>query len=200
MWPCSACTAASASSDSHALRLGLADADEDAAREGDLQLAGRADRLHAPRRVLGGRTRMHRLHQPLGDRLEHQSLRGGDLSQPRQILAREHTEVGVRQQAPLERPLAGPDHVGGEVLVAVLGAACAATSGLTSGFSPVRTSSSLTWRLAAPSRISSTSSGRVQMRRVRGEGAVLAVALAGPRQRQRQVARESDAAPHSPSV
>ena len=36
------------------------------------------------------------------------------------ILAREHAEVGVRQQAPLERALARPHHVGGEVLVAVL--------------------------------------------------------------------------------
>ena len=103
-----------------ALLLALADADEDPARERDLQLAGRADRLEAPRRVLRRRAGVNGLHQPLGDRLEHQPLRGAHLAQPREILAREHAEVRVRQQAPLERPLAHPDDVGGEVLVAVL--------------------------------------------------------------------------------
>ena len=63
------------------------------------------------------------LHQALGDRLQHQALRGGHLAQAGQVLAREDAEVGVRQQAALERPLAGPDHVGGEVLVAVRRAA-----------------------------------------------------------------------------
>ena len=72
----------------HALLLGLADADEDAARERDPQLARRADRLQAPRRVLGRRARVHGLHQPLGHRLEHQPLRRGHLAQPREVLAR----------------------------------------------------------------------------------------------------------------
>ncbi len=183
----------------HALRLGLADADENAAREGDPQLAGRADRLHAPRRMLGGRTGMHRLHQSLGDRLEHQSLRSGDLSQPRQILAWEHTEIGVRQQAPLERPLAGPDHVGGEVLVAVLGQ-LGGHLGVDLWLLARQHQQLLDLALGRPVEDLDHLLGRVQMGLVRGEGAVLAVAPAGPRQRQRQVAREGDAAPHSSSV
>ena len=120
MWPCSACTRRERLERFHALLLGLADADEDPARERDLQLPRRADRLQAPRRVLGRRARVHRLHQPLGDRLEHQPLRGRHLAQARQVLAREHAEVRVRQQAALERPLARPHDVGGEVLVPVL--------------------------------------------------------------------------------
>ena len=71
----------------------------------------------------------------------------------------EHAEVRVRQQPALERPLARPDHVGGEVLVAVARAAARATSGFTSGSSPVSTSSSLQPRRAASSSCRSTSSG-----------------------------------------
>ena len=92
-------------------------------------------------------------------RLEHQPLRRGDLAQPREVLARQDAEVGVRQQPALQRPLAGPHDVGGEVRVAVGAPAARATSGLTSGRSPVSTSSSLTLRRAAPSSSATTSSG-----------------------------------------
>ena len=72
------------------------------------------------RRVLGRRAGVHGLHQALGDRLEHQAHRRVHLAQPLEVVAVEHAEVRVRQQPALERPLARPDHVGGEVLVAVL--------------------------------------------------------------------------------
>ncbi len=120
MCPCSACTAASASSDSMRscsvspipTRIPLVNGirSSPAARIVSRRRAG----------MLGRRARMHRLHQALGDRLEHQPLRGGHLAQPREILAREHAEVRVRQQAPLERALAHPHDVGGEVRVPVL--------------------------------------------------------------------------------
>ena len=102
-----------------ALVLGLADADEDPARERDLQLARGADALEPQLRVLGRRALVG---DEVGvDRLEHQPLRGGDLAQAGEVLAAEHAEVRVRQQAALERPLADPDDVGGEVGVAELG-------------------------------------------------------------------------------
>ncbi len=102
-----------------ALLLGLADPDEDSAGEGDFQLARDADRLQALLRVLARRAGVDGVHQPLGDRLEHQSLRGGHLAQPREVLALEHAQVGVWQQAPLERALARPCDIRGEVLMAV---------------------------------------------------------------------------------
>ena len=61
---------------------------------------GRLDRLQPPRRVLGRRAGVDRLHQPLGDRLEHQPLRGGDLAQPRQVLARSRTPRFVCGSSP----------------------------------------------------------------------------------------------------
>ena len=68
-----------------ALVLGLADPDEDPARERDPQLARRADRLQAPGGVLGRRALVD---DEVGvDRLQHQPLRGGHLAQPRQVLA-----------------------------------------------------------------------------------------------------------------
>ena len=92
------------------------------------------------------------------------------------------------------------DHVGGEVLVAPGAAGARATSGLTSGCSPVSTSSSLTARRGAVEQREHLV-GLVQVRLVGGEGAVLAVAPAGPRQREREVAREGDApARHSRAV
>ena len=123
------------------------------------------------------------------DRLEHQPLRRGHLAQPREVLARQHAEVRVRQQPALQRALAGPDHVG-------VKSSCPNSRsrsrdlGLTSGFSPVSTSSSLT---AAPRGVVEQPLdlvGRVQVRLVRGERAVLAVALARPRQREREVAEK----------
>ncbi len=47
------------------LLLGLADPDEDAARERNPQLARHFDRLQAPRRVLRRRAGVDSLHQPL---------------------------------------------------------------------------------------------------------------------------------------
>ena len=55
------------------------------------------------------------------DRLQHQPLRGGHLAQARQVLVGEDAEVGVRQQPALERALADPGDVGGEVGVPELG-------------------------------------------------------------------------------
>ncbi len=79
------------------LLRGLADADEDAAREGDVELAGGADRLQAPGGSLGRGAGVYGLHETLGDRLEHQALGGGDLAQAGQVLTREHAKVGVRE-------------------------------------------------------------------------------------------------------
>ena len=177
------------------LLLALPYPHEDAAGERDLQLAGCADRLKAPRRMLGRRARVHGVHQPLGDRLEHQPLRGGDFAQPGEVLAREHAEVGVRQQAPLERAFAGPHDVGGEVLVAVL---AQARGHLRVDLGALAGQHQQLLDLASGRAVEDLEDilGRVQMRLVGGERAVLAVAAAGPRQRQRQVAREGDATAH----
>jgi hypothetical protein len=74
----------------------FADAYEDSAGERDPQLAGRLDRLQSPRRMLARRAGVDGLHQPLGDRLQHQSLGGGDLSETGEVAAPEHAEIGVR--------------------------------------------------------------------------------------------------------
>ena len=108
----------------------------------------------------------------------------------------EHAEVRVRQQPALQRPLARPHDVGDEVLVARARAAARARRDDRPGASPVSTSSSLTRRRAAPSSSALDLVGLVQVRPVRRERAVLAVAPARPRQRQRHVAREGDAAAH----
>ena len=98
----------------HPVLLGLADADQDPARERDPQLLRGADRGQALIRVLGRRALVG---DEVGvDRLEHQPLRGGHLAQPGELVAAQHAEVRVRQQAALQRPLARPHHVGGEVL------------------------------------------------------------------------------------
>ena len=140
----------------HALVLGLADADEDAARERDPQLARGADRGQPQRGVLGRRALVGDEIGP--DRLDHEPLRGRHLAQPREVGAAEDAEVGVREQPALERALAGPDDVGDEVREAQRRRRVR-TPGWAPGSSPVSTSSSLTWRRAAPSRSASTSSG-----------------------------------------
>jgi hypothetical protein len=162
----------------HPLLLGFPDPDEDSAGERDPQLPGRADRRESARRVLGRRAGMHRLHQTLGDRLEHQPLGGGHLAQPRQVLPVEYPEVGVRQDPALERALARPGHVRGEVLVAVIAQARGhgdVVFGLLAGEDEqlldvaargaVEDLLDLVWRM--------------QVRLVGREGAVLAVAPAG---------------------
>ena len=66
-----------------ALVLGLADPDEDPAREGNPQLAGRADRGQAP---LGVLRRRPLVSDEAGvDGLEHEPLRGGHLAQPGEV-------------------------------------------------------------------------------------------------------------------
>ena len=177
----------------HPVRLGLADADEDPARERDPQLAGGADRGQPPRRVLGRRALVG--HEVGVDRLEHQPLGGGDLAQPGELLAAEHAEVGVRQQPALERPLARPRRVGGEVLEAEL-------------VQPLQDARMVVGRLAREhQQLLRAVLARavedpldlvrlVQVRLVRGERAVLAVAAARPGERERQVPGEGDA-PHA---
>src|SRR5262249_9062299 len=112
-----------------------------------------------------------------------------DLPEARELFARDHAEVGVRQHALLERALAGPDDVGGEV-----GEAELVEPWLHRG------------RLAGEDQelLDPAPGGAVdqlldflrlvQVRLVGGERAVLAVATAGPRKRERDVARVCDPA------
>jgi hypothetical protein len=134
-------------------------------------------------------------HQVRVDGLQHQPLGRGHLAQAGEVLAAEHAEVGVREQAPLERPLARPDDVGREVREAELGEA-GADAGMVVG------------RLArehqqlldvAPRRVVDQPLdllGLVQVRPVGRERAVLAVAPARARQGERDIARERDPAAH----
>ena len=160
------------------LLLRLADADQDSARERDPKLAGRLDRPQPLRRVLGRRAGVDGLHQALRDGLEHQPLRGSYLAQPGQVLALQHPEIGVRQEPALERPLASPDHVGHEVVVAPrlkprghLGVDLRALPGEHEELLGVAAH-----RLVEPAL---HIVGRVQVRLVGREGAVLAVAATG---------------------
>ena len=193
-WPCSACTAASASSAATRSASRLADADEDPARERDPQLAGRADRLQP--RARGAWSASPGGRRGRGDRLEHQPLRGGDLAQAREVVARPGRRgscaAAGRAPAPARRPRRrrrrSPSKPQlGEPL---------AHARVIVGRSPVRTSSSLTRRRAASSSSAVDLVGLVQVRAVRRERAVLAEAPARPRERQRDVAREGDAAAH----
>ena len=179
-----------------ALVLALADANEDAAGERDLQLAGRFDHLQAPCRVLAGRPGVHGAHEALGDRLEHEALRGAHLAQARKLLAREHAEVGVRQQPALERALASPGDIRGEVGVPV-GAQPLAHLGVDLGALAGQDEQLLHPPARSAVEHREHLIGRIQVRLVGGEGAVLAVAATGARQRQREVAAERDPAAHS---
>ena len=177
------------------LSLGLADPDEYPAREWDLQFPGGPDRLQAACWMLGGRARVDGLHQTLRHRLQHQPLRSRHLTQPRQILAGEHTEVRVRQEAPLERPVARPDDVRGEVLVPVL-LQPFPHLGVDLGMLAGQHQQLLHLPLGRAFEDLEHLIGRVQVRLVGRERAVLAVAPARPRQRQRQVAAERDPSAH----
>ena len=192
MWPWRSWLAAIASSEATRSSSRLADADQDAAGEGNAKLARGLDRGEAPGRVLGRRSGVHGLHQPLGDRLQHQTLRGRHLAQPAEVFGREHSEVGVGQDAPLERPLAGPGDVGGEVLVAPraqppgdLGVDLGSLAGEDQQLLGVPAPG----LLEPPLDLIRV----VDVGLMRREGAVLAEALAGPRERERVVAREGDA-------
>ena len=177
----------------HPVRLGLADADQDPAGERDPQLLGGGDRGQPLLGVLGRRALVG--DEVRVDRLEHQALRGGDRAQPGEVVAAEDAEVRVRQHAALERPLARPDDVGGEVLEA-------------ERVQPLADAGVVVGRLAGEHEqlLDATAGGAVdqpldlggllQVRLVRRERAVLAVAAARARQRQRQVAGERDAAAH----
>ena len=173
----------------HALLGRLSDADQDAARERDAQLAGRPDRVEPRGRVLRRRSLVD---DEVGvDRLQHQPLRRGHLTQARQLLARAHADVRVREHAALERALAGPGHVGDEVVVAVLGQArrhLGVDLGLLAGQHEQLLGAAPRGVVEQPLDLVR----RVQVRAVCGERAVLAVALARPRQRQREVARKRD--------
>ena len=79
---------------------------------------GRGDRLQPHSRILRRRALVH--DQIRVDRLEHQPLGGGHLAQTGQITPRKNAQVRVRQEAPLERPLAHPHHVRSEVRKPVL--------------------------------------------------------------------------------
>ena len=180
-----------------ALLLALADAHEDPARERDPQLARRADRLQAPRRVLASAS--PRARSPSAAR------RSTRASAP----ARRSPRAGAR--GPRGRARRGWCAAAGPARARVrtstprsavksswpYSRSRSATSGLTSGRSPVSTSSSLTCR-GRPVEDRQDLLRRMQVRRVGGERAVLAVAATRPRQRQRQVAREGDPAAHCP--
>ena len=136
------------------------------------------------------------MHDEVGvDRLEHQPLRRRHLAQPRQLRRAMQTPTFVcgsipRSSARSQAQATYDD----EVVVPVLGAAARATSGFTSGFSPVSTSSSFTPRRGGVVEHPLDLVRRVEVRPVCRERAVLAVALARPRQRQREVPRKGDPA------
>ena len=192
MWPWRSLEVGQRLERGDAFLLGLADPDEDPARERDPQLTGRLDRLEPARRVLRRRSGVDGLHQPLADRLEHQPLRGGHLAQPRVVVASGDADVRVRQQPPLERPLAGPADVGGEVLVAPPAQPLGderVDLGLLAGEDEQLLDVALRRRVEALDHLL----GRMNVRLVGRERAVLAVAAAGSRQRERQVPGEGDA-------
>jgi hypothetical protein len=159
------------------LLLGLADSHQDPAGEWDPQLPGGADAGQPARWMLARGARVHRVHQPLGDRLQHQALRRGHLTQTGQVLPLEHTEIGVRQQPPLQRALARPDDVCGEVLVAVVAEPLghvAVDLGMLAGQHQQLLDVAASGVVQHPLHLF----GRVQMCPVRRERAVLAVAAA----------------------
>ena len=180
----------------------LADADEDPRREGDAQLAGQPDRLQPHGRALVGRAevRPSALGQPVGRGLEHDPLRGGDLAQRRQLVARHHARVRVRQQAGLlEHEPAHAHEVLDRRLAAELGELLAG--------GPVAA-----LRLVAEreQRLAATCSGAgardvqhlvrghvraLALPRRRGERAVVADVPAELRQRDEDLRRERDEAP-----
>ena len=143
------------------------------------------------RRVLG---RGALVHDQVGvDRLEHQALRRGHLADALQVLAREHPEVRVGQQPTLDAPLARPDDVGGEVLVAPV---AQSRRDLRVHLRSLAGEHEQLLGVAAHRLVQSALNliRVVDVRPMRGEGAVLAVALTRPRQRERVIAREGDPA------
>ena len=86
-----------------ALRVGLADADENARGEGDRQLAGERDGPEAPSRHLVGGAVVGeaRAEQPLRGRLEHDAHADVDLAERREVTLAHHARIGVGQEARL---------------------------------------------------------------------------------------------------
>ena len=177
----------------HAVLLGLPDADQDAAGERDLQLVGGAQRLQPQRGIL---RRRGLVHDEVGaQRLQHQALAGRHLAQPRQVVAAQRPEVGVRQQPALERALAAPGDVGDEVREPERGepvAHACVMARLVAGQHQQLLDVAPRGAVEQPLDLL----GLVQVRAVRRERAVLAMRHAGARQRQRDVARERDPAAH----
>ena len=104
---------------------------------------------------------------------------------------REHAEVRVGEHAALQRPFAGPDDVGGEVLVAPGRQPFGdhrVDLGLLAGQDQQLLGVAFQRLVEDPFDLL----GGVDVGLVGGEGAVLAVALAGPREREREVPREGD--------
>jgi hypothetical protein len=130
-------------------------------------------------------------HQVRVGRLEHQALRGGHLAQPGEIVPLDRADVRVRQEPALERPLARPGHVRREVRVAVAVEPC---GDLRVHLRPLARQDQQLLGVAADRVVEHPLDlvRRVQVGAVRRERAVLAVAPARPRQRQREVAREGD--------
>ncbi len=93
----------------------LADPDQDSGREGDLEPAGRVDRLEAAGRHLVRRAEVGEpaLGEALRRRLQHDPLRRRGRPQERQLLDRRDPRVRVREQAGLVEDEAAH---GGEVL------------------------------------------------------------------------------------
>jgi hypothetical protein len=173
--------------------LGLADADEDARRERDPQLARSPDGRQAHLGILG-RRRLVR-DEVVADRLEHHPLRGGDLPQPREVLPSQGAQVGVRQDPAFQGPLACPHDVGDEVLEAELGE-LGTDAGVMVGLLAGEDEELLHVALRCAIQEVRDLVRLVQVRAMGCERAVLAMRAAGPRQRQGDVAGEGDATTH----
>ena len=177
----------------HPVVLALPDPDEDAARERDPQRLRVAERLQAQRRRLGRRGLVR--DEVVAQRLDHQPLARGHLAQARQVGAPQRAEVRVREDAPLQRAFAAPHDVGDEVLeperrqpLAHAGVMARVVAREDQQLLDVAARRAVQQGLHLV--------GRVKMRLVRRERAVLAVRDAGPRKRQRDVAREGDPPAH----
>jgi hypothetical protein len=174
-----------------ALLLGLADADEHAGGERDAQLSGDPHHLQARRGLLRRRPLVD--DEPGNRRLEHESLRRVDLAQPGDRLARQDAEVGVGEDAALERALAHPHDIVDEVRETKLGQAC-----LDARMS-VRRLAGEHEQFLDPAALGVVEELEhlvrvVEMWLMGGELAVLAVAAARAGERQRDVSRVCDAA------
>ena len=177
------------------LLLGLADADQDPARERDPQLAGGFDRRQPPGRVLGRRAAWT-VSISRSETDSSISPCEAVTSRSRARSSRvEDAEVRVGQDAALQRPLAGPDDVGGEVLVAPLGEP-GGDLGVDLGALAGEDEQLLGVAALRLVELRLDLLGRVDVRPMGREGAVLAVALAGAREGERVVAREGDP-PHA---